>query len=545
MADQRREILQRNFVFGLAAVRRTRFLRARRLRRVDPLDDRLGVWLRLILDGSRVGCVDEPLALYRLRETSLTSRRRELALGRLATLEKARRNGHLTAEDRLVVNSSLAAYRRELALVELKEALRDCRPDSRRLARAVALDRGVPVGRRAEAAAAAIAPQAATRVLRRRAARYWTGAGGIRVRRDGSAPARPLRVLTYTDTLELGGADIALSHLVAALDSDVEVAVTGVTPEIVQRIARGRPDSKTAFVLSPASDHDIRSLRAHVGAIRSFRPDIVHASLASPWSCQYAIAAAALLRQPRIVAVYQLPRPALGSRQRLAKRITSLAVDAHVGVGKRTSAEVAHLLGLAPNVVRTVHNGVPSADVERLPRPVAGPLVGSAGRLAPQKGFDDLLRALASVEDATLVLAGAGPEGESLERLAGELGVAERVIWLGWRDDVRGLLATLDVFVLPSRFEGFPLVLLEAMLAGTPVVAADVGSVAEAVLDGETGLLVPPGDPAALATAVRRLLADETLRSRLATAGRQHVLAHFSAEAMTRSFRELYDELLL
>ena len=126
-----------------------------------------------------------------------------------------------------------------------------------------------------------------------------------------------------------------------------------------------------------------------------------------------------------------------------------------------------------------------------------------------------LVRALRDVDNATLVVVGDGSERERLRALARELGIEGRIVWQGWTEDARSYLPSFDLLVLPSRFEGFPLVVLEAQLAETAVVATDVGSVAEAVLDGETGLLVPPDDAEALTVAIRRLLDDADLRRRL------------------------------
>lgn len=362
--------------------------------------------------------------------------------------------------------------------------------------------------------------------------------------RNASVPTdRPLRLLAYTDNSELGGADLSLSHLLAFLGAEVRVGVLGVSRAIVERVALGRPDAVTVVVPAPTSGHDWGSLVAHVRAIRSFRPDIVHANLSSPWSCQYAIAAAALTGRSA-VAVYQLPVPALSARQRFAKRLTSRRVDRHVGVGERTSREVESLIGLPAGSVHTVHNGVPDIAVDSMPRPRPGAIVGAAGRLEHQKGFDVLLRALRDVDDVTLVLIGDGSEREQLRSLARSLGLDDRIVWVGWSADVRSYLPAFDVFVLPSRFEGFPLVVLEALLAETAVVATDVGSVREAVRDEETGLLVPHDDSAALAAAMRRLLADVDLRRSLGGRGRRLVLDRFTAEHMARSFRAIYDELV-
>ena len=217
-----------------------------------------------------------------------------------------------------------------------------------------------------------------------------------------------MRLVTYTDTQELGGADLSLMHLLGTLEPEIDATVVGVTQAIVDRIAAERPGTRTLVVPRPQNDHDWRNLATHVSALRTLRPDVLHASLASPWSCQYAIAAAALVRRPRVVAVYQLPVPALNARQRVTKRVTSRAVDAHVGVGVRTSREIEELIGLRVGSVRTIHNGVPDVKAEAAPRLAAGPIVGAVGRLAFQKGFDVLLRAMHEVDNATVVIIGDG-----------------------------------------------------------------------------------------------------------------------------------------
>jgi glycosyltransferase involved in cell wall biosynthesis len=561
VADQRRAILQRNFVFGHAAVRRERLLEHGGFDESILWTTDWDLWLRLILDGSRVGAVDEPLALYRVRETSLTAKRRELALGKISTLEKAARSNRLEPGERAVVEAAIAAHRREVQMLDVRAAIAAGDPDARGRALAAAWGSGSRARDRLQALAMAASPELSRRMLRRQAARSWVGAGGTRVAKDrvralptrsaGSharvtvSRHRPLRILAYTDTEALGGADLALSHLLASLDGAIEAIVVGVNGEIAERVAAARPTTAVGVVPRPRSGSDVRSLAAHVKALRAFAPDVLHASLASPWSCQYAIAAAAIARTPAVVAVYQLPRPALSGRQRLMKRLTCRAVDRHVGVGERTSREVERLLNLGPGSVRTIHNGVPDVRIERpIPRPVPGPIIGTIGRLEQQKGFDVLLRSLPDVPDSMLVVVGDGSERQALQTLARDLGVDRRVVWAGWNDDPRAWLPAFDVWVLPSRFEGFPLALLEALLAESAVAAADVGSVAEVVRDGVTGLLVPREDPAALAAAIRRLLRDEALRSRLGADGRRLVLERFTADHMGRSFSALYDELL-
>jgi glycosyltransferase involved in cell wall biosynthesis len=154
------------------------------------------------------------------------------------------------------------------------------------------------------------------------------------------------------------------------------------------------------------------------------------------------------------------------------------------------------------------------------------PVVLGAGRLAAQKGFDTLIAAAARWRDRrpepVLAIAGTGPLAGDLARQARELGVAVR--FLGWRDDLTGLLAAADVFALPSRWEGQPLILQEAMCAGRPIVATDVGGVRE--LTGDSGaLLVSPGDPAAFAAAVLTVLDDAGLAAEVGRAAARRAAA--------------------
>jgi glycosyltransferase involved in cell wall biosynthesis len=159
-------------------------------------------------------------------------------------------------------------------------------------------------------------------------------------------------------------------------------------------------------------------------------------------------------------------------------------------------------------------------------------------------GLNHLLAAAACVPGAVFVLAGDGPQRGALEAESRRLGIAERVVFLGHREDVPALLSCCDLFVLPSLFEGLPVSVLEAMAAARPVIATAIGGTDEAVVHGKTGLLVPPGDSAALATSIQLLLADRAMADRLAQAGRARVEQEFSAETMTDRVSLLYDEVL-
>jgi glycosyltransferase involved in cell wall biosynthesis len=166
------------------------------------------------------------------------------------------------------------------------------------------------------------------------------------------------------------------------------------------------------------------------------------------------------------------------------------------------------------------------------------------GRLHPQKGFDVLVEALGRVPDAALVIAGEGDERAALEAQARRLGVEDRVVLAGYRDDVPDLLAAADAAVFSSRFEGSPLSVIECMATGTAIVATRVGGVPELLEDGEQALLVPPEDARALAAALGRVIAEPELRERLGNAARARQRSEFAIDPMLDRVIDLYERLL-
>jgi len=367
-----------------------------------------------------------------------------------------------------------------------------------------------------------------------------------------SAPSLPLRpsplhLVVYSDANALAGAERCLANLLGTLGSHVRVTVMGTNLGLIRQLAAHRAGTDIKHVPPVSNKFDVRAIVAHVRAMRDLRPDVVHANLRHPWSCQYGLVAGLLTPGAQVVAVEQLPLPAANRIQRRMKQLVSSRLDAHVAVGHRAARIIEELASLPAGSVRTIYNGVPDVTIAQSRPPhdaASGPVaVVTVGRLVLQKGIDVLLRALPHVPGITVTIVGDGPERVNLERLAAELGLADRLTFTGWIDDPRWQLDSFDVFVLPSRFEGFPLSVVEAMLARLPVVAADVGSVSESVVAGVTGLLVAPDNPGALAAALRELVDDEPRRARLGDAGRRLALDRFTSASMARAYERLYIEM--
>ena len=235
-------------------------------------------------------------------------------------------------------------------------------------------------------------------------------------------------------------------------------------------------------------------------------------------------------------------------RARWANRILVRRLGQAVAVSQAVKDLWCHSDGIDPVRVVVVPNGVPDiASPSGRDRSRSGDEVriGCVSRLSREKGVDVLMEAFRRVASAhsgaRLVLVGDGLERAALEAMSRQFGLDARVQFLGMRDDVPEILRDVDVFVLPSRTEGLPMALLEAMAAGLPIVATAVGGVPEAIRDEEAGLLVPPENPDAMARAILRLASDEALRKRLAGGARKTFLARYELSRMIDAYERLME----
>ncbi len=286
--------------------------------------------------------------------------------------------------------------------------------------------------------------------------------------------------------------------------------------------------------------------------LRHERIDVVHSHEFA--MNVYAGAAARLAGLPAIATLHgrhwatEAPRRARAYRvlRRLGMRIVAVSHD--------LAGFLAEGLQLPLAAIAVVYNGIElsplpeNAERTRLRAAVRSELALApqaalalaVGNLYPVKDHATLLRAASMRPGLAVAIAGRGAEEDRLRALAAELGIADRVRLLGLRDDVPRLLGAADVFVQPSRSEGLPLAVLEAMAAALPVVASRVGGIHEAVTEGETGLLVPPGEPAALAAALARVLGAADTGAAFGRAGRARAEQEFSVTRMAERYRALY-----
>lgn len=235
-----------------------------------------------------------------------------------------------------------------------------------------------------------------------------------------------------------------------------------------------------------------------------------------------------------------------------AQRQLSRLADTVFALSQQLRRDLVTHVGLPAERIEVLYNGVDLARFggsdradarERLGLAADAVVVGSVARLVAVKNYPLLLRAIAhpALAPATLVLIGDGPERATLQSLADTLGIADRVRFVGHREDVAQLLPAFDVFVLPSLSEGMSNTLLEAMACSVPPIASQVGGNAEIVRDGIDGLLFPSGDEAALRDALVQMVHNASQRAEMGRASRERVMGAFDIQAMMRAYESLYE----
>lgn len=363
------------------------------------------------------------------------------------------------------------------------------------------------------------------------------------------------RVLHLIDTTGPGGAETIYLQVAAGLrERGWQPHMVVVGPGWV--LERVREAGLPADVVETRGRMDIRYLLGLRRLIRRHRIDLVHAHMFSP--AVYASMIGAWTDTPVVATFHGATDTSQGSigrrfRYRLVgKRATVVCVS------DRLRFDLAASAGATLSDVRVIPNGVePEAfargDGRALRRRYgvsdAAILVGALGNIRPAKDFRTLLEAAAALNgEPALRYAIAGQRSEPLYarllELRDQLGLSERLSFWGFQDDVPEVMAAFDILAISSSSEGFSLAAIQAMAAGTPVVATRSGGPERIITDGEDGLLVPPGSPGELAAGIRRLVHSPELRERLVERARETVRARFSLGAMLDGYESIYDELI-
>lgn len=358
-------------------------------------------------------------------------------------------------------------------------------------------------------------------------------------------------VLHLIETSGPGGAERMLISLVEGLDRPRYHSTICLLEEGWLQAELLRRGFETV-ILPQNGSYDVAWIRRVVRLIKSRGISLMHAHEFTMNA--YGSIVSAVSQVPLIGTVHGKSHYPDKWRRRLAYRYLAKR-SVLVAVSEDIREFLMRRIGIGYSQIVTVHNGVDvgtygfRSDVRGAIRSSLGlsatqPVIGTVGNLYPVKGHRYLLDAAPSVmaafPDAVFLIAGRGELLEPLSRQARELGLAKNVMFLGLRNDVPSLLQAMDVFVLPSLSEGLPVAVLEAMATARPVVATNVGGNPEAITDGESGFLVPPADPCALAEKIVLLLRDRALAGRVGERGRLRAERQFTLPGMVNSYQALY-----
>lgn len=361
---------------------------------------------------------------------------------------------------------------------------------------------------------------------------------------------RILFSITRADTI--GGAQVHIRDLAQSLlvRGHKVLVVTGASGPLNTSLNSLRIQSVACNSLQKSINpmKDAQALSFLLETIRQFKPDLV-----TTHSSKAGILGRLACKATNIPCVFTahgwsftqgVPQPSRTIYQILERLIEPLTnkiicvseYDRAIGINA----------GMNPNRIFTIYNGM--ADISDRDR--ANPSLGNpvslvmVARFDRQKDHETLIEAFQYIPNAFLELVGDGPKLEEIKALVEQKSLADRVKFWGYRDNIAEIIAQSQIFTLVSHWEGFPYTIIEAMRAGLPVVASDVGGVAEAVIDGTTGYCVPRGDSELLRERLSKLVADANLRSEMGTKGRQRYESNFTFKQMFEQTFDVYQTVL-
>lgn len=362
----------------------------------------------------------------------------------------------------------------------------------------------------------------------------------------------PVRVMYIIWSLGLGGAEQVVLRLAAGLDRRRFEPMICCLDEPGPFAPAAARHGIRVVALGKRGPLDLAIIGRLIRLMQAQRIAVVHTHL---WGANFwGRIAARFARVPVVIAHEHGMQPWRGSFHFLADRWLSPWTDRIIFVSHQVRELYLQRSGADALKCRVISNGVSSngmrTDRQALRQALgwdsADRIVLSIGRLSPEKGYDDLLRAFAAatLPSTHLVLVGGGPEHQALHALHLELGLRGRVTFAGVQHEVARWLSAADLYVQPSRREGLPLALLEAMAAGVPVIATRVGDVGHLITDGQDGHLVPSNDPTALAAKMTTILRALDHQRPLIDAAKRLVREKYSEQQMVHAVESMYEELL-
>jgi len=368
----------------------------------------------------------------------------------------------------------------------------------------------------------------------------------------------PISVLHFTNGPTRGGAEEHILTLLRGLDRRYFRLHLVCAPEVAEKMRPDVPSDVELIPLLLRKPNQARAALRFIQIVRSRKIEILHSHLF--YSSLFASPLGALAGVPVVVEtphVRELWRKGIKANF-VVDRTVARSLDAVIAVSYANAEYLIKSKGLPARKIHVIHNGCdirrfsPSGDPSayRAAQGIAAtdPAIVVLARLEPQKGHSFLLNALPQVvaefPHLQVILVGDGALRADLEMHVRELKLEANVVFAGYQSNPMQWLSIADFTVLPSLYEGLPLVAIESLAAGKTVIATAVDGSPEVVVHEKTGLLVPPGDPQSLATAVLRLLRDEGLRQRLGDMGKDFVLENFTQERQVSRTEDLYFKLL-
>lgn len=365
---------------------------------------------------------------------------------------------------------------------------------------------------------------------------------------------RPLKLILCVVGLGVGGTETHVLELASRIDRNkFDVLVCSLKP-VGQLGSELHARGIRVMSLNGAGKFDLRVLGRFWSVLRREQPDVVQAFLFL--ANVAALLCGRILKSFAVISSYHDEVVSEGWLNRMIDRATMKWAAHIVCCSEAVRRSVEQRIGKGKNNFAVIPFGV-DTDWFREPRGISGstivlqkglPVIGTVCRLVePKKGLKYLLEAVARLEQEAgkpvcqVLLVGEGPAEQGLRTLSERLGISPRVAFVGARRDIPEVLSLMNIFVLPSLYEGFGIAILEAMAAGKPVIATTVGGIPEFVASGQSGVLVPPGDALALARAIKQLLDEPEKACAMGCQGQAHVKKHYSIESVVRQHEQLYE----